>query len=75
MSKRRKLGALGLAAAGAMALGPAAAEAAPGEVDLLTQANIRIVGARSGDYLGQSVTSVGDVNGDGIDDIAVFSRG
>ncbi|MBX5442847.1 MAG: FG-GAP repeat protein, partial [Solirubrobacteraceae bacterium] len=74
MHTRTKLGVLGLVAAGAMALGPAAASAAPGAVDLPAQASIRLVSEYL-DELGQGVTSLGDVNGDGVDDIAVFSWG
>jgi hypothetical protein len=37
----------------------------------LSDAHVRLVGERSGDHAGWSVTAAGDVNGDGYDDVAV----
>ncbi len=42
-----------------------------GQVDLLTQANVRIDGAAANDISGDSVVGVGDVNGDDRADIAI----
>ncbi len=70
---RRTFGAIGLAAAGALALGPAAAQATPGEVDLLAERNIRIIGSHAGAQAGLELAAVGDVNGDGVDEIAVIT--
>ncbi|HKF57125.1 MAG TPA: hypothetical protein VKJ45_16820 [Blastocatellia bacterium] len=47
----------------------------PGSATLDTnQASVQILGANPGDHLGFSV-SIGDVNGDGIDDIAIGATG
>ena len=44
----------------------------PGEpIDLLTDANVRIDGAAANDFSGSPVSSAGDVNGDGRDDVIV----
>jgi hypothetical protein len=42
-----------------------------GTVDLLTQANVTLNGAATGDESGWSVASAGDVNGDGLADVIV----
>ncbi|MBM3677380.1 MAG: hypothetical protein FJW96_05780 [Actinobacteria bacterium] len=61
---------------------PAATVASPsalppqaGVVDLLTQANVRIVGGRIGSWAGFSVAAAGDVDGDGRNDVVVGAPG
>ena len=45
------------------------------ELDTLTGSNgFRIEGARTGDRAGESIAGVGDVNGDGIDDIGLGAQ-
>ena len=51
------------------ALAPASASAV--QVDLLTQANLRIDGAAAGEDSGRAVEGAGDVNGDGRDDLII----
>jgi hypothetical protein len=43
-------------------------------VDLLSQANVRLAGAASGDMAGWSVAGAGDVNRDGRDDVIVGAQ-
>jgi hypothetical protein len=59
---------LGVTGAGAA---PSTLPQQEGRVDLFTQANVRIEGVRSPDATGGSVSSAGDVNGDGIDDVII----
>jgi len=62
------------AAAVALAVSAVAVAVLPqqqGTVDLLTQANVSIVGAAANDQSGYSVAGAGDVNGDGRDDVIV----
>ena len=58
-------------------MAPAAAQAAlpqqSGSVDLLSQANVEIDGAATGDHTGPAIAAAGDVNGDGIADVIVGS--
>jgi hypothetical protein len=49
----------------------ATASAAPNQVDLLKDANIRLAGGAAEENIGDRVSSVGDLNGDGLNDIAV----
>ena len=58
-----------LAALSAVALGVLPQQ--QGTVDLLTQANVTLSGAATGDQSGYSVASAGDVNGDGRTDVIV----
>src|SRR5262245_27355695 len=49
--------------------------AAPNQVDLGNPANIRFSGENLGDVSGYRVAAVGDVNGDGHDDVAIQANG
>jgi hypothetical protein len=60
---------------GAAPLGTLALPQQSGAVDLLTQANVRLSGGAAGDRAGQTVALVGDVNGDGLGDVAVGACG
>jgi hypothetical protein len=44
-------------------------------VDLVNQADVRVKGALSYDELGANVAGLGDVDGDGLDDVAIGSFG
>jgi hypothetical protein len=46
-----------------------------GPVDLVADASLRIDGVNAGDLLGISISRIGDVNGDGFDDLAVGAPG
>src|SRR5205809_780108 len=50
---------------------PAALPQQSGHVDLLTQANLQIPGAMTGEWAGTWVAAAGDVNGDGHADVIV----
>jgi hypothetical protein len=65
-----------------LALVPAAASARAaqavrprGEIDLRTEANVTIVGARNFDFAGAVTADAGDVNGDGVDDVIIGAPG
>ena len=66
-----------LAVAAVNLLWPAAPASAQGlgSVDLLTEANVRIAGARTNDHAGLAVGGAGDFNGDGRADVIVGAFG
>ena len=55
----------------ALALPAAPAMAATDTVDLLTEADAELDGAAADDYAGKAVAALGDVDGDGLPDLAV----
>lgn len=67
--------ALGVVVLAACAPAWAALPQQTGNVDLLTQANITFTGALPEDFLGGAVAPAGDLNHDGIDDIAISAPG
>lgn len=68
---RRLVIAAGLCLASASAIALGVLPQQEGTVNLLTQANVTITAAASGDQSGWSVAGAGDVNGDGLDDVIV----
>src|SRR5436189_2714558 len=52
---------------------PTALPQQSGHVDLLTQANLQIPGAMTGEWAGTWVAAAGDVNGDGLGDVIIAS--
>lgn len=53
---------------------PSAAQPEADGIDLRSEADVVIGGSRGGDQLGVAISSAGDVNGDGLEDIIVGAR-